>query len=61
LAPPGTYSGIGGCIKTIVANEGTRALYKGWLASVLGIIPYASIDLAVFSSLKEYYVASYDK
>jgi solute carrier family 25 phosphate transporter 23/24/25/41 len=59
LAPPGTYSGIGGCMQTIIANEGPKALYKGWLASVLGIIPYASIDLAVFSTLKEMYVNSY--
>lgn len=56
LATPGTYSGIAGCIRTIMATEGPKALYKGWGASVLGIIPYASIDLAVFNTLRDTYV-----
>jgi solute carrier family 25 phosphate transporter 23/24/25/41 len=34
-------------------------LFKGWGASVLGIIPYASIDLAVFNTLRDLYVEQY--
>lgn len=59
LAPKGTYSGILGCGKTIMADEGIMALYKGWGASVLGIIPYASIDMAVFNTLRDNYVKMY--
>ena len=59
MAPAGTYSGIAGCIKTIIAKEGPFALYKGWGASVMGIIPYASIDMAVFNTLKENYTNKY--
>jgi len=60
LAPVGTYSGIGGCITKIMAEEGPKALYKGWGASVTGIIPYAAIDLAVFNTIRDAYVAKYD-
>ena len=43
----------------IMKKEGISALYKGWAASVLGIIPYASIDLAVFNSLRDFYTKTY--
>lgn len=56
IAPQGTYSGIGGCFKAIAQQEGAKALYKGWGASVLGIVPYASIDMAVFNTLRDMYV-----
>lgn len=56
IAKPGTYNGVFGCLFRIQKTEGTMGLYKGWGASVLGIIPYASIDLAVYNTLRDLYV-----
>ncbi|GJZ77759.1 calcium-binding mitochondrial carrier protein SCaMC-1-like protein isoform X1, partial [Tanacetum coccineum] len=39
--------------KDIWVQEGPRAFYKGIIPSLLGIVPYAGIDLAVYESLKE--------
>lgn len=38
-------------------NNGIRGLYRGLVPSVLGIVPYAGIDLMVFFTLKERWVA----
>ena len=37
----GRYGGIGDCFVSIARDEGVTALYRGLLASALGIIPYA--------------------
>ncbi|KAE8670899.1 Mitochondrial substrate carrier family protein isoform 2 [Hibiscus syriacus] len=39
--------------KDIWVQEGPRAFYKGLVPSLLGIIPYAGIDLTVYESLKD--------
>lgn len=39
--------------KDIWVQEGPRAFYKGLLPSLLGIIPYAGIDLAAYETLKD--------
>ena len=36
------------CAKKILQKEGVKAFYKGYLPNILGIIPYAGIDLAVY-------------
>lgn len=53
LAPPGTYSGIAGCLKDVAVTDGVRGLYAGMGASMAGIVPYAAIDLAINSMLKD--------
>lgn len=53
VSAPGTYSGIADCLASIVRSEGLPALYAGLSVSVIGIIPYAGIDLSVNSLLKE--------
>eukprot|EP00854_Cymbomonas_tetramitiformis_P011178 gene11178-13209_t len=53
VSPPGTYSGVGHCIGSIARFEGLKNLYAGLGASVMGIIPYAGVDLAMNSILKE--------
>lgn len=34
------------------AQEGMKALYKGWLPSVLGVIPYVGLNFAVYETMK---------
>uniref|UniRef100_A0A0D6R936 EF-hand domain-containing protein n=1 Tax=Araucaria cunninghamii TaxID=56994 RepID=A0A0D6R936_ARACU len=39
--------------KDIWVQEGPRAFYRGLLPSILGMIPYAGIDLAAYETLKD--------
>ncbi|XP_021100792.1 calcium-binding mitochondrial carrier protein SCaMC-3 isoform X3 [Heterocephalus glaber] len=48
LRRTGQYSGLLDCAWRILEQEGPRAFYRGYLPNVLGIIPYAGIDLAVY-------------
>lgn len=48
LRKTGQYSGMFDCAKKILKNEGVKAFYKGYVPNILGIIPYAGIDLAVY-------------
>ena len=56
---PQTRIAVGGegsiwrCARAIVASEGPSALYRGLGTSIVGIVPYAGIDLGVNSLLKE--------
>ncbi|XP_036611409.1 calcium-binding mitochondrial carrier protein SCaMC-3 isoform X3 [Trichosurus vulpecula] len=52
LRQTGQYKGLLDCARQILEQEGPRAFYKGYLPNVLGIIPYAGIDLAVYETLK---------
>ncbi|XP_062091489.1 calcium-dependent mitochondrial ATP-magnesium/phosphate carrier protein 2 [Humulus lupulus] len=44
---------LGMLTRDIWLQEGPRAFYKGLLPSLLGIIPYAGIDLAAYETLKD--------
>ncbi|XP_031161278.2 calcium-binding mitochondrial carrier protein SCaMC-2-A [Sander lucioperca] len=59
LRKTGQYSGILNCAKQIFRNEGLAAFYKGYVPNMLGIIPYAGIDLAVYETLKNRYLQQY--
>ncbi|KAK3152436.1 hypothetical protein QOZ80_2BG0158850 [Eleusine coracana subsp. coracana] len=53
-----TYGGsripsIGTLSKDIWMREGPRAFYRGLVPSLLGMVPYAGIDLTVYETLKE--------
>lgn len=48
LRTTGQYSGMVDCAKQILRKEGAKAFYKGYIPNLLGIIPYAGIDLAVY-------------
>lgn len=48
LRKTGQYSGMLDCAKKILSREGVTAFYKGYVPNMLGIIPYAGIDLAVY-------------
>lgn len=56
VAPSGTYSSIANAFSSIVAKEGMGGLYAGLRPSLLGIIPYAGIDLAVYSTVKDAWI-----
>ncbi|XP_073015371.1 calcium-dependent mitochondrial ATP-magnesium/phosphate carrier protein 2-like [Primulina eburnea] len=49
----GTVPNIAKLSKDIWIQEGPRALYRGLIPSLLGIIPYAGIDLAAYETLKD--------
>ncbi|CEM23405.1 unnamed protein product [Vitrella brassicaformis CCMP3155] len=51
-AAAGTYKGIADCLAETYRIEGYRGLYRGLTPSLLGIVPYAGIDLACFETLK---------
>lgn len=50
------YTGVLQCFREIYREGGLKRLYRGVGPSLLGIIPYAGIDLAVFETLKEAYM-----
>uniref|UniRef100_A0A4W6F4J4 Solute carrier family 25 member 24 n=1 Tax=Lates calcarifer TaxID=8187 RepID=A0A4W6F4J4_LATCA len=61
LRKTGQYSGMFDCAKKILKKEGVKAFYKGYIPNILGIIPYAGIDLAVYESLKNFWLSHYAK
>jgi len=44
----GQYKGLLDCGLKTYQKEGFRALYRGYLPNMLGIIPYAGIDLTIY-------------
>lgn len=42
------YKNLHDCCKKIKQYEGMGAFYKGFIPNLLGIIPYAGVDLAVY-------------
>jgi solute carrier family 25 (mitochondrial phosphate transporter), member 23/24/25/41 len=54
------YINIFDCIHKIYTNESPRAFYKGFLPNILGIIPYAGTDLAVYETLKNLFIKHYN-
>ncbi|KAM9064925.1 mitochondrial adenyl nucleotide antiporter SLC25A25 isoform 3-T3 [Sarcophilus harrisii] len=59
LRKTGQYSGMLDCAKKILSKEGMTAFYKGYIPNMLGIIPYAGIDLAVYETLKNTWLQRY--
>ncbi|XP_051980904.1 calcium-binding mitochondrial carrier protein SCaMC-2-A [Xyrauchen texanus] len=59
LRKTGQYKGISDCAKQILRGEGVSAFYKGYVPNMLGIIPYAGIDLAVYETLKNTWLQRY--
>ncbi|XP_060890442.1 mitochondrial adenyl nucleotide antiporter SLC25A24-like [Labrus mixtus] len=59
LRKTGQYTGMADCAKKILKKEGVKAFYKGYIPNILGIIPYAGIDLAVYESLKNFWLSRY--
>ncbi|KAL6135983.1 hypothetical protein ACLB2K_068207 [Fragaria x ananassa] len=49
----GRTPSLGSLSKQIWVQEGPRAFYRGLVPSLLGIVPYAGIDLAAYDTLKD--------
>lgn len=48
------YTGLSHAVRTIIREEGALAFYKGWLPSVIGVVPYVGLNFAVYETLKEW-------
>ncbi|CAA7397401.1 unnamed protein product [Spirodela intermedia] len=53
---PYQYRGMFHALTTVYRQEGFRALYKGWLPSVIGVVPYVGLNFAVYESLKDWII-----
>ncbi|KAK9121720.1 hypothetical protein Syun_019337 [Stephania yunnanensis] len=53
---PYRYRGIFHALSTVLQEEGPRALYRGWLPSVIGVVPYVGLNFAVYESLKDWLI-----
>ncbi|KAM5256375.1 mitochondrial adenyl nucleotide antiporter SLC25A24-like [Ctenodactylus gundi] len=59
VAKTGEYSGIIDCGKKLLKQEGVRTFFQGYVPNLLGIVPYAGLDLAVYELLKNYWLEHY--
>lgn len=50
------YRGMSHAATSIIRQEGARALYKGWVPSVVGVVPYVGLNFAVYESLKDFII-----
>lgn len=60
VCPMGTYRGIWDCWRQIVRKEGWACFYRGLTPSLIGILPYAGVDIMTFELMKEYLLERYD-
>ncbi|CAK5058472.1 unnamed protein product [Meloidogyne enterolobii] len=52
-------NGLGGLfefVKKMRVNEGILCFYKGFLPNLIGIFPYAGIDLTVYETIKNWWI-----
>lgn len=60
ICPKGTYRGIADAAARVFRSEGPRAFYRGLCPSLIGILPYAGVDIAAFETLKEALLDAYE-
>lgn len=60
VCPADTYAGLSAAAASIWRTEGPLAFYRGLLPSLIGILPYAGVDIAAFEMLKEHMLERYD-
>ncbi|KAK2142548.1 hypothetical protein LSH36_940g01003 [Paralvinella palmiformis] len=56
VSKSGQYKGILDCGLKIFKENGAKALFKGYIPNLIGIIPYAGIDLTIYETLKQWYI-----
>lgn len=52
---PTKYKGLVGSIKTIMAEEGSAALFKGWLPTLLGYSAQGCFKFGLYEFFKDFY------
>lgn len=60
LRKTGEFSGLLDATRKIYRQGGLKSFYKGYVPNLMGIIPYAGIDLAVYETLKNRYLRTHD-
>ncbi|GLI64006.1 hypothetical protein VaNZ11_007160 [Volvox africanus] len=60
VSPPGTYAGILHAAYRIRRDEGVFAFYRGIVPSMIGILPFAGVDIALFEVFKDHLYERYD-
>ncbi|XP_015437172.1 PREDICTED: calcium-binding mitochondrial carrier protein SCaMC-2 [Dufourea novaeangliae] len=61
LRKTGEFSGLLDAMQKIYRQAGLKSFYKGYVPNLIGILPYAGIDLAVYETLKNRYLRTHDK
>lgn len=61
LRRTGQYKGMVDAAMKIYRTEGLLSFYKGYVPNLLGIIPYAGIDLCIYETLKKRYLRNHDE
>lgn len=51
----GEYRNLSDVFRSIVKNEGVLSLYRGFVPTMIGVIPYAGVSFFTFESLKKYF------
>ncbi|PNH08158.1 Calcium-binding mitochondrial carrier protein SCaMC-2-A, partial [Tetrabaena socialis] len=60
VSAPNTYAGILHAAYRIRRDEGARAFYRGITPSMIGILPFAGMDIALFEVFKDGMYERYD-
>lgn len=54
------YTSIIHCARVVIKEEGLVALWRGWVPSVIGVVPYVGLNFAVYETLKEVVLDHYE-
>ncbi|CAH8540891.1 unnamed protein product [Schistosoma bovis] len=55
LRKSGQYSSIFDCARKLYHSNGITIFYRGYVPNILGILPYAGVELAMFETFKQSY------
>ncbi|XP_020287656.1 calcium-binding mitochondrial carrier protein SCaMC-2-A isoform X2 [Pseudomyrmex gracilis] len=61
LRKTGEFNGIADAAKKIYKQGGLVSFYKGYVPNLIGILPYAGIELTVYETLKKNYLRTHSK
>lgn len=60
VSKTGQFRGLVDCMVKIFQREGVRAFFRGYVPNIIGIIPYAGIDLTIYETLKLMYLRRHE-
>lgn len=61
LRKTGQYSSMFDCARKLYHEYGLWVFYRGYIPNLVGILPYAGIDLALYETFKTLYVKALNK